>query len=91
MGCARAIISNELLSQMLFPEGAKIRRMRHEESPVMRDVPDFEMVIEHPDLPAVDDGNFIPLASPRYECNTEYPSGAPTFLGWGLPSEGQNS
>lgn len=86
MGLVRVVVSNELLSQMLFPKGAKIMRMRHEESPVMRAVPDFEMVVEHEELPEVGEGDVIPQVCPTYGMNNSWPSGAPDFLGWGLES-----
>lgn len=61
----RMRLSFELLADMLFPDGAKIVRV-HE--PCDGYTPEqVEIVVEHPDLPAVEEGGQIRVVVPQYE------------------------
>ncbi len=85
MGQARVVISSDFLAVMLFPEGAKIVRIREEpDSVVSRGFPNLEVVVDHPDLPEVEQGSLLPQACPRYKPDSLWMTGADGFLDWGI-------
>jgi len=76
MNRARGRVSFEFLTDaFLFPENTKILGVHMDMA--MQHNGEFEIWLEHPDLPAIELGDTVPLVSPLYRSRA-----IPTFSGW---------
>jgi len=77
---AQFLVSFELLeSLLLFPEGAKILFADQDSND--RLYGRFRLLVDHPDLPGIYEGELPTIICPEYEIDAE---GNSTFTGWGL-------
>ncbi len=76
-------ISYELLCDVFFPEGTKIFAVTH-----VRDTPEFECMVEHPDLPGTNRRDDLPTICPNYrrvhERGDPHEMDRIEFTDWGL-------
>jgi len=59
------VVPRDYLAKLLDFEGGKILRIS--ERPEYYNPKDIELLIEHPDLPEVEDGHLLPMIEPMYQ------------------------
>jgi len=80
---ARVWVSAELLLAVLrFPDDTILENVGRAYTPTLAGIPRLELLVSHPDLPAVKPGQEIRLAAPTW--SKDYEADEIEFRNWGL-------